>query len=315
MTLLLGCAAILDAALAGARPSRGGALRVLGVAFLASAVLLTGLLAAGSASAQTVNDDGSKTIWSTTMTVGTNTVTTGTFVQVFTGFSSIPSFGSIGSCQITYSGTNYSCAALTRVDATIANVPDSDKLLWTMPSLFPTASDPKLVLELDGTKFPLADADRGTNDYAWSNHGLSWAVSDTVAVKLIELQAPTAPTNLTASAASATRINLSWSAPSKTGGSDITGYKIEVSTDGGDNWSNVSSNTGTTATFFNDTGLTTSCSLRTYRVSAINAIGTSPVSNTAGRGGTARRPAGAAVRAERLHGALVEHADGGKGWL
>ena len=35
-----------------ARPSRGGALRALGVALLACAVLLTGLLAAGSASAQ-----------------------------------------------------------------------------------------------------------------------------------------------------------------------------------------------------------------------------------------------------------------------
>ena len=81
--LRLGRAAVLDAAPAGARPSvrppretsaarpsRGGALRALGVAVLACTVLVTGLLADGSAAAQTKNDDGSLTLWEATLTVG-----------------------------------------------------------------------------------------------------------------------------------------------------------------------------------------------------------------------------------------------------
>ena len=65
------------------------------------------------------------------------------------------------------------------------------------------------------------------------------AASDTVPIRLVRLNAPTAPTNLTATTATATQISLSWSAPSKNGGSDITGYKIEVSTDGSSNWTNL----------------------------------------------------------------------------
>ena len=44
---------------------------------------------------------------------------------------------------------------------------------------------------------------------------------------------PGAPTSLVATASGNTRINLSWTAPASTGGSPITGYKIEVSSDGG----------------------------------------------------------------------------------
>ena len=150
-----------------------------------------------------------------------------------------------------------------------------------MPSLFPTASDPKLVLELDGRKFILADASRQTNDYAWNNHGLSWSENDMVAVKLIELQAPDAPTNLTASAASATSIRLDWTPPAKNGGSDVTGYKIEVWDAANSEWDVVVADTSSTSTSYTDTGLTTSCTRRTYRVSAINAIGTGTASNTA----------------------------------
>ena len=40
---------------------------------------------------------------------------------------------------------------------------------------------------------------------------------------------PGAPTGLMATAMSGTQINLSWTAPSNTGGQDITGYKIEGS--------------------------------------------------------------------------------------
>jgi Fibronectin type III domain len=91
---------------------------------------------------------------------------------------------------------------------------------------------------------------------------------------------PQQPTNLVATAISSSQINLSWSTPSNNGGSAITGYEIERSTDGGTTWSNIQSNTGSTATTYSDTGLTASTTY-TYRVSAINSVGTSGPSNTA----------------------------------
>lgn len=92
--------------------------------------------------------------------------------------------------------------------------------------------------------------------------------------------APQPPTNLSADTASSSQINLSWSAPTNNGGSAITGYKIERSTDSGSMWSTLVANTASTSTTFADTGLTANTSY-TYRVSAINNIGTSNPSNTA----------------------------------
>jgi fibronectin type III domain protein len=89
---------------------------------------------------------------------------------------------------------------------------------------------------------------------------------------------PSNPTGLTATATSSSQINLSWTAPSDNGGSAITGYKIERSTDGGSTWSTIVASTGSTLTSYSDTGLQSSTTY-TYRVSAINAIGTSSPSN------------------------------------
>jgi hypothetical protein len=91
--------------------------------------------------------------------------------------------------------------------------------------------------------------------------------------------APSQPTGLTASSASSSQINLSWTAGNN-GSSAITGYKMERSTDGGSTWSTISANTGSTATTYSDTGLVPDTTY-TYRVSEINAIGTSAPSDTA----------------------------------
>ena len=60
--------------------------------------------------------------------------------------------------------------------------------------------------------------------------------------------APGAPTDLTATAAGETRINLSWRAPTSDGGATISGYKVEVSLTGTSDWSDLVANTGTTDT-------------------------------------------------------------------
>src|SRR3989441_3879671 len=92
--------------------------------------------------------------------------------------------------------------------------------------------------------------------------------------------APQPPTGLTATAASSSQISLSWTAPTNNGGSAITGYKIESSTNSGSTWSVLVSNTGSTGTAYSDTGLSPNTTY-SYRVSAINSVGTSTPSNTA----------------------------------
>ena len=92
--------------------------------------------------------------------------------------------------------------------------------------------------------------------------------------------APGAPTGLTATASGTTAINLSWSAPGSTGGSAITGYRIEVSSNGTSSWTNLVANTSNTTTTYAHTGLTAGTT-RHYRVSAINTNGTGTASNVA----------------------------------
>ena len=90
--------------------------------------------------------------------------------------------------------------------------------------------------------------------------------------------APNQPTGLTATAVGGTQINLVWVAPTDNGGATISGYRIEVSADGGTNWTDLLANTGATSVTYSHTGLTRG-STRHYRVSAINAVGTGAASD------------------------------------
>ena len=91
---------------------------------------------------------------------------------------------------------------------------------------------------------------------------------------------PGAPTDLTATPQGQNQIHLSWSVPASTGGSAITGYRIEVSEDGGSAWTDLVANTRTTSTTYAHTGLTLG-SKRHYRVSATSRGGTSVPSSVA----------------------------------
>ena len=259
-----------------------------GVAVLASTVILTGLLAAASASAQTSdittpteNDDGSHTLWKATLTVEEYLIgTTSNF-----GYDRALSKGTLSSDAFTIGGTNYPVYSLVDGRGLLPELEFSQ-----ITTGFP-AERSNWVLYLDGTAFRFSDSDNpgALTIFEWSNPTLNWADGDTVAVRLVRLNAPAAPGNLTAQSVANTQINLSWTAPSKTGGSDIAGYKIEVSTDGGDNWTDLVADTESTDTEYSHRGLS-SGNTRHYRVSAINDIGTGAVSNE--DSATAMSPAG-----------------------
>lgn len=85
---------------------------------------------------------------------------------------------------------------------------------------------------------------------------------------------PAAPTNFAANGASSTSIALTWSDVAD----NESGYRIERSTDGGQNYSPVTT-TAPNATTFTDTGLSANTSY-TYRLTALNNYGSAAVTTT-----------------------------------
>ena len=97
--------------------------------------------------------------------------------------------------------------------------------------------------------------------------------TDTATVTITDNEPPPPPTNVSAESRNAAEIGLSWDAPALLGDDEITGYKVEWSTTGGDPWTTAVEDTGTTDTSYIHTGLTEETTYF-YRVSASNAHGT-----------------------------------------
>ena len=109
------------------------------------------------------------------------------------------------------------------------------------------------------------------NDAATFTTGSGGVPAVTNSSTVVAATAPGAPTGLTATARGTT-INLSWTAPASNGGSAISGYKIEVSSDDGMTWTDLVADTTSTGTTYPHTGLAAGAT-RHYRVSAINTNG------------------------------------------
>ena len=113
----------------------------------------------------------------------------------------------------------------------------------------------------------------------------SWSRSNSATT----LDKPNRPRNLTATANGETQIDLSWDAPDFDGGSPITGYRIDISSNGGATWVMHVENSNSSATMYNHLNLTAGTTWH-YRVFAINTIGTSSASNVAFNTTAARAP-------------------------
>ena len=90
--------------------------------------------------------------------------------------------------------------------------------------------------------------------------------------------APGPPRDLTATAASSSAIDLSWTPPRSSGSSAIIGYRIERSSTRTGGWREIEDDTGDTRTTYQDTGLSPNTTYY-YRVSAINSFATGDPSN------------------------------------
>jgi hypothetical protein len=135
-------------------------------------------------------------------------------------------------------------------------------------------------------------ATTGSNATSWSNTGLAASTTYYFRIRATNAggdsaysneasattltPAPAAPTGLSATAVSATQVNLSWA----DNAGNETGFKIERKTGSGGTWGQVAT-TGSNVTGWSNTGLTGSTTYY-YRVRATNAGGDSAYSNEAG---------------------------------
>ena len=137
----------------------------------------------------------------------------------------------------------------------------------------------------NGQNYTIHVENYGTYKFShWADTGSTNAsrdisISADQSITAIYATIPTHPTNLTATAVSSSEIDLNWNTPSSDGGSPITGYRIQESTDDS-TWTTIVKNTGNTNTAYSDTGLSDNTTYY-YRVFALNSVGSSYRSNIA----------------------------------
>ena len=255
---------------------------------------LGGLLSVVPAAAQTENADGSETIWEATMTVGVTS-------QELSSDSSIDSagyrndgsttYGSLTPLSFSYGGTDYQVIAVQRDTTTIgSDTTEALKFIVTTDTTITETStferlsadaDRVLALDFNGTPFPLASG-TGDNAYGWLNPGFSWMEHQSVPVKLIKVNAPAAPTNLTWTPGDG-QVTLNWDIP-KDGGSAITKIQYRQKEGSPNNsfgeWIDIpeSAETETNATSYAVLGLTNKVAY-TFELQAFNNVETSDASD------------------------------------
>src|SRR5207245_1287370 len=248
-------------------------------------------------------DDG--TTWSTLVANTGSTATTYsdtglTHTTTYTyRVSAINSVGT-GSPSSTTSATTFAAAPSPPSALTATAVSSSQVTLsWTAPADNGGSAITGYKIERStdgGTTWSTLVANTGSSAAGYSDTGLARKTTEADRVSAINCvgtgspssttsattfaAAPSPPSALTATAVSSSQVTLSWTAPADNGGSAITAYKVERSTDGGTTWSTLVANTGSSAAGYSDTGLVHTTTYA-YRVSAINSVGTSSTSSMA----------------------------------
>src|SRR5205085_2691189 len=147
---------------------------------------------------------------------------------------------------------------------------------WTLP----TASQEQQILATWGSVVPQPAFDYA---YSWGVQNSDAALEDTPALQSVfashnagqaPASPPAAPSNLAASAASSSQVNLTWT----DNAGNETGFKVERSASGS-SFAQVAL-VGAGVTSYSDTGLAASTQY-SYRVRATNGAGDSAYSNTA----------------------------------
>ena len=171
------------------RPSRGGALRALGVAVLVATVLLTGLLAlAGVLLWPTPAEAQSQTqLWSVSFTASTTGPTT---VGCDSGVTAVATAVVCPSDTLTYGGVTNSFTSIKlwpsgRLDF-VSN---------TSGTGFPSSlANALLTLDVNGTSFSFEDVDVRVSGYnlRWTNTGLTWNLNDMITLTITQ-ETPTGP--------------------------------------------------------------------------------------------------------------------------
>jgi len=121
---------------------------------------------------------------------------------------------------------------------------------------------------------------------------------------IIPPAAPPAPTSLTSPSQSSGSVYLTWAAPANNGGSAITDYAVQYSSDSGTTWTTFADGTST-ALNATVTGLTNGTAYQ-FRVAGVNSAGTGSYSSTttatptAGNSLTASGWSGAGTSASKL---------------
>ena len=243
-----------------------------------------------NASKYMIYQNGTNVVNSTTTSKAITGLTQGTdYSFTVSGVDSADSEGPQSDAVIgtTLPGAPSTLTATKETDALTIN------LAWTAPTGGTAAiTGYKIERSLDNSAWSDLVSDTGTTAVTYANTGLDqgtiyyYRVSainagGTGAISNVDSDttnsAPSQVTGFTATKETdALTINLAWTAPAN-GGSSITGYKIERSLDNSA-WSDLVSDTGTTAVTYANTGLNQG-TIYYYRVSAINAIGTGTASS------------------------------------
>ena len=158
-------------------------------------------------------------------------------------------------------------------DAPIIKDISSKTLKYTIPNL---ETDEKYTYNVVG-KTSIGSTPESNTVTVTPKSDSNETFKDPTSVTLIPTTKPAPPTRLVATSSSSTQIELKWNLPTSDGNDPIIGYQIEVK-EGTGEYEVLVSNTRTADRTYTHTGVTPEIK-HTYRISAVNSIGTSDESN------------------------------------